>query len=109
MPLAGGIAVALGRIGDAGAAQRGKNSSAIAGNGFQQPMNAIGILSKGNSHATCSLCLRICALSRFRRLGSGTAGADCDSYRHSDFDTQRPLLGSDLDEQRCNRMHRDWL
>jgi hypothetical protein len=50
-PRASGIAGALGRIGDTRAAQRAMNGGAIAGNSFQLPMNAIGVLAKGK--ATC--------------------------------------------------------
>jgi len=75
------------------------NSSATAGNGFQVPMNAIGILAKGNPHALRNLYLRRCALGPFRRLGSGTDVANRDLLRISNLNTEWAVIDTHLVER----------
>jgi hypothetical protein len=75
------------------------NSSAAAGNGFQPPMNAIGILAKGNPHAIRNLHLHRCALSPFHLLGSGTVAANRDLLRISDLNTEQSVIDARLDER----------
>ncbi len=62
-------------------------------------MNAIGILAKGNPHAFRNLRLRLCALSSFRRLGSGTAAANRDILRISNLNTEGSVIDTRLVER----------
>ena len=73
------------------------NSSATARNGFQLPMNAIGILAKGNPHAIRNLRLRLCALSPFRLLGSHRR-ANRDLLRISNLNTEWSVIDARLVE-----------
>ena len=74
-------------------------SSSAMPEGFQLPMNAIGILIKGNPHAIRNLRLRRCALSPFRLLGSGTDVANRDLLRISNLSAEGSVIDTRLDER----------